>query len=115
MKVILEPKFSDGIDTLCKKCGELQSKCICNKKNKKILPNNEYKVKSSLKKVKNKLVSSFYPFYIDSEKEILSTLKKKLGCGGSIEYIDDYIIINLQGDVLEKAKIEIKKLGFNIN
>ena len=115
MKFILDRKFNDSIDILCKKCGELQSKCICNNVNRKILSSNQYTIKSSLKKVKNKIISSFYPFYIDNEKDILSTLKKRLGCGGSIEIIDDYVVINLQGDIIEKAKIELQKLGFNIH
>lgn len=114
MKFILDRDFKDSIDTLCKKCGELQSKCICNNTAKTILPNNKYKIKSNLKKVKNKYISSFYPFYIDNEKEILNILKKKLGCGGNIESIDDYIVINLQGNIIEKAKTELIKLGFNI-
>lgn len=115
MKFILEQDFSDGIDTLCKKCGERRNKCICNNATKKILPRDSHKIKSKLKKVQNKLVSSFYPFYIENEKEILSILKKKLACGGNIESIDDYVIINLQGDVTDKAKIELQKLGFKIN
>lgn len=115
MKFILERDFSDGIDTLCKKCGELKSKCICNNTNKKILPKDLHKIKSKLKKVQNNLISSFYPFYIENEKEVLSYLKKKLACGGNIESIDDYIIINLQGDVLDRAKIELQKLGFKIH
>lgn len=52
MKFILERDFSDGIDTLCKKCGELKSKCICNNTNKKILPKDLHKIKSKLKKSK---------------------------------------------------------------
>lgn len=112
-KLILEPNFSDEINTLCKKCKEFKSKCICNNKEIKIIPKDKHKIKSKLTKYNNKIISSFYPFYINNEKEILKILKKKLGCGGSIEVIEDYIQINLQGDLINKANGLLKDIGFN--
>ncbi|RAX54841.1 hypothetical protein CCY99_01410 [Helicobacter sp. 16-1353] len=113
-KFILEPTFDDSIDRICKKCGELGSECICNEAVIKIMPKDTYKIHSKLSKVKNKLISSFYPLYIDNQKEILQILKKKLGCGGNAEIVEDFIQINLQGDVRKQANLELKKLGFQI-
>lgn len=113
-RFILEPNFTDNIDSICKKCGELSSECVCSKAKITIMPKDAYKIHSKLGKIKNKLISSFYPLYIDNEKEILQILKKKLGCGGNAEVIEDFIQINLQGDLIKQASLELKKLGFNI-
>lgn len=113
IKFKLESSFNDGIDVVCKKCKELSSECKCKAIKIKILPKNKHKIKYKLNKINNKPVSSFYPFYIDNEKELLKTLKKKFGCGGNVEIIDDYIQINLQGNIIELATLELQKLGFS--
>lgn len=111
-RFLLEPDFSDSIDRICKTCGKMD--CICTKTTIKLIPKDKYRIKTRLKRIQNKLISSFYPLYIDNEKEILKILKKKLGCGGNAEIIEDFIQINLQGDVIKQASLELRKLGFNV-
>ncbi len=111
----LESNFSDSIDVICKKCNELQSECICAKKQISILPKTAYKVKSTIAICNGKKVSSFYPLYIDNANNLLKDIKKKLGCGGNIEQIDDYQKLNLQGDKISQASRFLSQLGFNID
>ena len=110
-KIILDRNFKDGIQTLCKKCGEWE--CECNNLDS-IESNKNPKIKIEIKKVNNKTLSIIYPLYRKDIKEILKELKKSLGCGGKIVVMDNYYQINLQGDVREKAR-GILKYKFNLN
>lgn len=113
-KFILDRNFEDSIDTLCKKCNELKSKCICIdksgiKKSKfitKQLTSN--KIHYEVRKINGNIISIFYPFYKDNAEHTLKELKKKLACGGSIRDTNNYFQIILQGDVVDKV---LKLLG----
>ncbi|RDU62635.1 hypothetical protein [Helicobacter sp. MIT 14-3879] len=108
MKFKLEPNFSDSIDRVCKNCGQLSSDCVC-LKDIKILDNDLYVIKFRVLKVKNKVVSIIYPFYTKDIKNILSFLKKKFACGGSIKRVEDYYEILLQGNFGDKESNTIAK------
>lgn len=107
----LECDFSDNIDRICPKCENLQSECICNKP-PKILDNATHKLKMRLEVRNGRKISIIYPFYLANPKEILQTLKKNLACGGTLEHIEDYSEIHLQGELRDRAKQELQNLGF---
>jgi translation initiation factor 1 len=78
---------------------------------KKIIPPEEHNLKISIQKRKHKKVTVVGKFYIleKEQKEILKNLKKKLSTGGTLKN-DQF---EFQGEVQEKLKNELKKLGFN--
>ena len=71
------------IDTVCKKCGELMSECICGKK-PEVKAKNEYKVSLSMEKRNGKPVTVAGVFYLseEDEKALLTKIKKSLAVGG---------------------------------
>lgn len=111
-KILLEPTFSEAIDRICKKCGELNSQCVCKKTSLKILLKNEYKINIVCKKINNHLITHISPLHTDDYENILKYLKKQISCGGSAEIIDDYALLKLQGDCVLKAKNELIKMEF---
>ena len=63
-------------------------------------------------KRRGKVVTIAKPFYLETKdmKETLKTLKKKLGCGGTIK--DDSL--EFQGEVRDKLKDELIALNFGM-
>lgn len=110
-KFTLTPHFADSLP--CKKCGE--SPCVCGAKTPpKILEKSAYKVKIRTKKVKDKVVTTIEPLFIEDGEGLLRNLKRTLGRGGSCEFVEDFVRLNLQGDCAARAKIELEKLGFRV-
>ena len=102
---------ANNIDTLCKKCGELQSECICDKK-REIKPKSEYKVALSMEKRNGKPVSIAGVFRLDEkeEKELLTKLKKSLAVGGAAK--DGKL--EFQGECRDRLREMLKKEGFGV-
>ncbi len=102
---------SNTIDTLCKKCGELMSECICNAKGE-IKAKNEYQIAVSMEKRNGKPVSIAGTFYLDEKeaKELLSKLKKSLAVGGTIK--DGKL--EFQGEHRDRLRELLKKEGFRV-
>ena len=100
------------IDTLCKKCGELQSECVCDKKRETKLKS-EYKVTLSMEKRNGKPVSIAGVFHLNEkdEKELLTKLKKSLAVGGTAK--DGKL--EFQGECRDKLRELLKKEGFGVN
>ncbi len=61
-------------------------------------------------KRRGKVVSIVKPFYLDqaSLQTLVKTLKKKLGTGGTVK--DDSL--EFQGDIPEKLRTELDKMGY---
>jgi translation initiation factor 1 len=99
------------IDTLCKKCGELQSECTCNAKGE-IKAKTEYQVALSMEKRNGKPVSIAGTFYLDEKeaKELLTKLKKSLAVGGTIK--DGKL--EFQGEHRDRLRELLKKEGFGV-
>ncbi len=102
---------ANNIDTLCKKCGELQSECVCDKK-RETKPKNEYKVALSMEKRNGKPVSIAGVFHLDEkeEKELSTKLKKSLAVGGAVK--DGKL--EFQGECRDRLREMLKKEGFGV-
>jgi translation initiation factor 1 len=63
-------------------------------------------------KRRGKVVTIAKPFYLETThlKETLKTLKKKLGCGGTIKGDS----LEFQGEIKDKLKSELIELGFGM-
>ncbi len=98
-----------SVDELCPKCGENKSECRCNQPKELIEPS-KHSLVFRLEKRNGKPVTVIYPFCTEEAllKETLSKLKKSLGVGGAIKANE----IELQGDLRDKAKVALEKLGF---
>lgn len=101
----------DAIDTVCKKCGELQSECVCNAK-AEIKPKNEYEIALFLEKRNGKPVTLAGKFYLseDDAKTLLTKLKKSLAVGGTFK--DGKL--EFQGEHRERLRELLKKEGFKV-
>lgn len=99
------------IDTICKKCGELQSECICNAK-PQTKAKNEYQIALSMEKRNGKPVTLAGIFYLDEKeaKELLTKLKKALAVGGTIK--DGKL--EFQGEHRDRLRELLKKEGFGV-
>jgi translation initiation factor 1 len=99
------------IDTVCKKCGELMSECICNAKGE-IKAKNEYQIILSMEKRNGKPVTLAGTFYLDEKeaKELLTKLKKSLAVGGTIK--DGKL--EFQGEHRDRLRELLKKESFKI-
>lgn len=102
---------SATIDTVCKKCGELQSECTCNKQ-PETKAKNEYQIVLSLEKRNGKPVTLAGVFYLDEKesKELLTKLKKSLAVGGTIK--DGKL--EFQGEHRDRLREILKKDGFRV-
>jgi translation initiation factor 1 len=104
-------KDSNGwsVDAVCQKCNENKSECRCNDQNEIVEPQ-KHSLVFRLEKRNGKPVTVIYPFHIDEAtlKETLTKLKKSLGVGGAIKDNE----VELQGNLKEKAKAHLEKLGF---
>ena len=98
-----------SVDEVCKECGENKSECICDKPTETMEPS-KHALVFRLEKRNGKPITVIYPFFVDDAKlkETLSALKKSLGVGGAIKTNE----LELQGDVKEKAKAALEKIGF---
>ncbi len=99
------------IDTLCKKCGELISECICGKKID-AKAKNEYRVSLSMEKRNGKPVTIAGVFYLsdEDEKALLTKIKKSLAVGGTIK--DGKL--EFQGEHRDRLRELLKKEGFGV-
>ncbi|MGE4398946.1 MAG: translation initiation factor [Campylobacterales bacterium] len=99
------------IDTVCKKCGELQSECVCNAK-PQTKPKNEYQIVLSMEKRNGKPVSIAGTFHLseDDAKALLTKLKKSLAVGGTIK--DGKL--EFQGEHRDRLRELLKKEGFGV-
>ena len=72
----------------------------------------KHKLHFAKEKRRGKVVTIAKPFYleVDEMKKILKTLKKRLGCGGTIK--DDRL--EFQGEVKDKLKTELIELEFGM-
>ncbi len=63
-------------------------------------------------KRRGKIVTIVKPFYVEANtlKELLKTLKKKLGTGGTVKENS----LEFQGEVKENLKIQLEKLDFRL-
>jgi len=98
-----------SVDEVCDKCGQNKSECVCDAASE-ILPPNKHKLVFRLEKRNGKPVTIVYPFCIAEadKKELLTSLKKSLGAGGSIKGEE----IELQGDIKEKLKELLTQKGY---
>jgi translation initiation factor 1 len=98
-----------SVDEVCDKCGQNKSECLCGSSNEIVIPN-KHRLVFRLEKRNGKPVTIIYPFWIseNDKKELLSTLKKSLGAGGSIQNSE----LEIQGDIKEKVKALLEKQGF---
>lgn len=110
-------KFKDAVDCVCKKCGELESVCICNKSNE-IKKRESYFLHINEQKAKGKDITRCGIFF--ETKQVMQTLlteaKKKLSCGGSLEEDTEGFFLILQGkhkevlkDLLKAKKFQFKR------
>ena len=99
------------IDTVCKKCGELMSECICGKK-PEVKAKNEYKVSLSMEKRNGKPVTVAGVFYLseEDEKALLTKIKKSLAVGGAAK--DGKL--EFQGEHRGRLREILKKEGFGV-
>ncbi len=102
---------TNTIDTLCKKCGELMSECVCNAR-AEIKPKNEYQIVLSMEKRNGKPVTLAGVFYMNEKdlKELLTKLKKSLAVGGTIK--DGKL--EFQGEHRDRLRELLKKEGFRV-
>lgn len=72
----------------------------------------EHKLHFAREKRNGKVVTIVKPFYLDEQtaKELLKSLKKSLATGGTIK--ED--AIEFQGEVREKLKTALEKLGYEL-
>ncbi len=96
-------------DTICKRCKELESKCICCEQIA-TLPPDEHKVKVKIEKRRGKIVTIAGEFFLDKmgSAALLKMAKKRLGCGGSFK--DGFLMI--QGDKSEEVAKVLSEAGF---
>ncbi|TLD85100.1 translation initiation factor [Helicobacter sp. MIT 11-5569] len=106
-------KFADGIDSLCKKCGELKSVCVCSKVGE-VKERNSYFLGINEEKAKGKDITRCGIFFEEKEamQEILKTAKKKFSCGGSLEQENNGFWLILQGRHKEVLKMFLKTQKF---
>ncbi|MBX7489883.1 translation initiation factor [Helicobacter turcicus] len=108
-------KFSDRIDCVCKKCGELESACICGKGGESKM-RDSYFLGINEEKAKGKDITRCGIFFEEKQamQEILKEAKKKFSCGGSLDQDSKGFWLILQGrhkDAL-KALLKAQKFQF---
>ena len=105
--------FEDAIDVLCKKCENLQSQCVCKKK-EEIRERDSYFLWIKEEKCKGKDITLCGVVYERNETivKMLKKKKKTLACGGSFKEDLGGYILEFQGKHLEKLKAFLKKEKF---
>lgn len=106
-------KFEDALDTLCKKCGELKSACIC-KTAITLKERDSYFLGINEEKAGGKDITRCGIFYQSKEEmqEILKQAKKHFASGGKLEEKDNGISLVLQGKHKENLKNFLKERKF---
>ncbi len=96
-------------DPLCKKCGENVSGCTCSGAAEP-MPPEEHRLEYSVQMRRGKPVTVAGEFNIDKyeARELLSYVKKSLGCGGSFKSGR----LEIQGRRVEELKRLLYKRGF---
>lgn len=109
----LEAKFQDTLDTLCKKCGELKSACVC-KSNLTLKEKDSYLLGINEEKASGKDITRCGIFYESKEEmqKILKEVKKHFAGGGKLEEKESGISLILQGKHKENLKSFLKEKNF---
>lgn len=99
-----------SVDAVCKKCGQLESECLCREPSR-IEEKKDHKLIFKHEKRRGKSVTLVGPFYRDEEekKSLVSAMKKFLGSGGTL----DGEWIEAQGEHKEKLKPFFTQQGFH--
>ncbi len=107
-------KFEDTLETLCKKCGEFKSACICKKSNPTLKERDSYFLGINEEKAGGKDITRCGIFYQSKEEmqEILKQTKKYFASGGKLEEKDNGISLVLQGKHKENLKNFLKERKF---
>ncbi|MDD6055119.1 MAG: translation initiation factor [Helicobacter sp.] len=109
-------KFSDNVDMLCKKCGELKSACKCGVLKQKA--KDSYFISIKCEKSGGKDITKAGIFFENKEvlAGILKEAKKRLASGGSLESKNGGFYLILQGvhkealkELLKSKKYQFKK------
>ena len=110
---LMGAKFCDEWDTLCKKCGNLQSECEC-KKAYEIKERSDFFLWVNKEKRKGREVTLCGEFFLTKEevREIFKKIKKILACGGALKEGERGFIMEFQGDFVQKVKEILKKENF---
>ncbi len=97
------------VDPVCKKCGENVSGCICSDSAEPMTPE-EHRLEYRVQMRRGKPVTVAGEFNIDKyeARELLSYVKKSLGCGGSFKSGR----LEIQGKKVEELKRVLHKRGF---
>lgn len=105
--------FCDGIDVLCKKCGNHKSECKCGSEVKE-RGRDCYFIWVKECKKSGKDVSVCGIFYEKGEvlEGILKKIKKSLACGGGVKKEGEGYIMEIQGKHSEKLKAFLKQEKF---
>ncbi|CAM2780453.1 translation initiation factor [Helicobacter burdigaliensis] len=106
-------KFGDSFDVVCKKCGELQSKCKC----KKVAPTkekSEYFLWINEEKRGGKDLTICGIFYMDKKEleKLLKQCKTTLASGGKIREEKEGFLLEIQGKHKDKLKEILKAQKF---
>lgn len=110
-------KFKDAVDCVCRKCGELESACICNKSSA-VKKRDSYFLHLNEQKAGGKDITHCGIFFETKQamQMLLKEAKKKLSCGGSLEQDTQGFSLILQGkhkealkDLLKAKKFQFKK------
>lgn len=113
LQALMEAKFTDNVDTICKKCGELQSACVCATLHT-IKERDSYFLGINEEKASGKDITKCGIFFESKTamQEILKEAKKKLSCGGSLEQSAEGFWLILQGRHKEALKTLLKARKF---
>ncbi|WP_297813332.1 translation initiation factor [uncultured Helicobacter sp.] len=113
LQELMEAKFTDTIDTLCKKCGELKSACICTTPFS-TKERNSYFLHINEEKASSRDITHCGIFYENKEEmqRILKEAKKHFASGGKLEEKEGGILLILQGKHKENLKDFLKEKKF---
>ena len=113
LQALMEAKFTDNVDTICKKCGELQSACVCATLHS-TKERDSYFLGINEEKASGKDITKCGIFFEDKEtmQGILKRAKKQLAAGGSLEQENQGFWLILQGKHKESLKAFLKAQKF---
>ncbi|MGP1580148.1 MAG: translation initiation factor [Wolinella sp.] len=110
-KIRLEAKMSESwsVERVCKKCGELESECVCTQESPRKSPL-EHHLSVFVQKRQGRMVTCVGEFFIDEKLawQYLQQLKNALGCGGT--YKGGFV--EIQGERKERVASFFKEAGF---
>ncbi|MFA6357896.1 MAG: stress response translation initiation inhibitor YciH [Candidatus Omnitrophota bacterium] len=99
---------------ICPGCSKPVKECICQQIKRSVLPETSGKVRVRHETAgrKNKGVTIIYGLPLSQEQleDLAAKLKSTFGTGGAVK---DYTI-QLQGQQVEKAELELRRLGYLI-